>query len=65
MVLWLGSEVLEDTLLPESLHEVPVFDDAMTDGILSGIARDISLITNVKVYEQRRGEGVEEREKQN
>ena len=49
MVLWLGSEVLEDTLLPKSLHEVPVFHNAMANRVLSGIARDVGLISDVEV----------------
>lgn len=49
VVLWLSSEVLEDTLLPEALHQIPVLDYAMTDGVLCGIARYISLVTNKEV----------------
>ncbi len=63
MVLWLSSKVLEDALLPESLHEVPVFNNAMADGVLCGIARDIGLITNIKVYGERKREREREREK--
>jgi hypothetical protein len=58
VVLWLSSKVLEDALLPESLHEIPVFNDAMADGVLCGIARDVSLITNVEVYGERERERI-------
>ena len=51
MILWLCPEVLEDTLFPESFHQVPVLHDAMTNWILCCIPWDISLITNVEVYD--------------
>ena len=54
MILWLCSEVLEDTLLPESLHQVPVLNDAVTNGVLGGIARYISFISNVEVCQDRK-----------
>ena len=49
VVLWLCSEVLEDTLLPEPLHQVPVLHDAMSDGVLGSIAWNVSLVSNVEV----------------
>ena len=64
MVLWLSSEIFEDTLLPESLHEIPVLNNTMADGVFSRIARDVCLITNVEVYrEGREREREREREK--
>ncbi len=38
MVLGLGPQVLENALLPEELHEVPVFDEAMANGVLDRVA---------------------------
>ena len=52
VVLWLGSEVLEDALLPESLHEVPVLHNAMANRVLGGIADSVSLIPNVEIWWQ-------------
>ena len=51
VVLRLSAEVLEDALLPEPLHEVPVLHNSVTDGVLGGIAHCcICLISNVEVY---------------
>ena len=62
MVLRLSSEVLEDALLPEPLHKVPVLDDAVTDRILGGIAGDVCFVTNEEVWREGR-EGGRERER--
>jgi hypothetical protein len=37
MVLWFGTEVLEDTLLPESLHVIPILNHAMSNGVVQSI----------------------------
>ena len=37
VVLWFCTEVLEDTLLPEALHVVPVLDLAMADRVVQGV----------------------------
>lgn len=34
MVAGLGAEILEDALLQEALHQVPIFDDTVSNGIL-------------------------------
>ena len=65
MVLWLRTQVLEDALLPEPLHQVPVLHNTMSDGILAGIAHMIRLISDVKVWgreERREGRREGERE---
>ena len=49
VVLRLSTQVLEDALLPEPLHEVPVFDDAMADGVLARVAWLVSFITDEEV----------------
>ena len=50
MVLGLGTQVLEDALLPETLHEVPVLDDAVPDGVLGGVGCSVRLIPDVEVW---------------
>ena len=51
VVLGLRTEVLEDALFPEPLHEVPVFHHSVTDGVLGGIAhRRIRFISDVEVW---------------
>ena len=50
MVLGLSAQVLEDALLPESLHQIPVLHHSMTDGVLAGIAHLVGLVSNVEVY---------------
>lgn len=43
MVLRLRTQVLEDGLLPESLHVVPVLDLAVADGVVDSIAGSLSI----------------------
>lgn len=38
VVLWFCSEVLEYALLPVLLHEIPVIDETVTDGIVYAVA---------------------------
>ena len=52
VVLRLGSEVLEDALLPESLHEVPVLHNAVANRVLGGIADGVSLVPDVEIWWQ-------------
>ena len=54
MVFWLCSKVLEDALFPESLHQVPIFHNAMSNGVLAGIAYLVCFISNEEVWS---GEG--------
>ena len=49
MVLRLGTEVLEDALLPESLHEVPVLNHSVTDGVFGGVTHGVRLIAYVEI----------------
>lgn len=37
MILRFCSEVLEDTLLPVFLHEIPVIDDTVPNGVVHAI----------------------------
>jgi hypothetical protein len=37
VVLWFGTEVLEDTLLPESLHVIPVLNHTMSNRVMQSI----------------------------
>ena len=57
MILGLGSEVFEDALLPESLHQVPVFYHAVTDGVLAGVAYVVCFIAYVEVWREGGREG--------
>ena len=34
MVFWFGSKIFKDTLLPVSLHVIPVVNEAMTNRIM-------------------------------
>lgn len=38
MVFWLCSQVLEDRLLPVPLHVIPVFNLAVSDGVVDSIS---------------------------
>ena len=50
MILRLALEILEYTLLPVLLHEVPVADEAVSDRILHRVAGGrVSLVAYVKV----------------
>lgn len=51
MVLWLASQVLEQAMLPVSLHVIPIFNLAMSNRIvdLIGLAVGQCFVTNVKV----------------
>ena len=49
MVLRLCSQVLEDALLPEALHEIPVLHHSVTDRVLAGIAHCVCFISNVEI----------------
>lgn len=59
MVFRVCLKVLKDALPPESLHKIPVFNDAMTDWVLGSITRNFCFITNVEVW--REGLKVKER----
>jgi hypothetical protein len=37
VVLWLGTEILEDTLFPESLHMIPVLNHTMSNRVVKSI----------------------------
>jgi hypothetical protein len=43
VVLWFCPEILEDTLLPEPFHVVPVLDLTMSDGVVETICPGVSL----------------------
>lgn len=32
--LWFGTQVLEEALLPEPLHQIPILNQAVLDGLL-------------------------------
>ncbi|KAI3480684.1 hypothetical protein L1887_57163 [Cichorium endivia] len=51
VVLWLCTEVLEDALLPEALHVVPVFDETVADGLvhLVGLCICVGLVADEEV----------------
>lgn len=51
VVLRLRPQILEDALLPEPLHQIPVFHHAVTDGVLARIAYLVCLVANVEIYE--------------
>lgn len=42
VILGLGAEILEDALLPEPLHLVPVVDHAVADGVVEGVGPGVS-----------------------
>lgn len=37
VILRLRAQILKDSLLPEALHQVPILDDTMTDGVVYAI----------------------------
>lgn len=43
MVLWLGAEVLEDRLLPVTLHVIPVVDHTMANRIVDTVSRGLGI----------------------
>ena len=43
MVFRLGSEILEDRLLPVTLHMVPIVDHAMSDRIVYAVSRSFGV----------------------
>ncbi len=43
MVLRFGTEVLEDALLPESFHVVPILDETMTDGLIDLVGFSVGI----------------------
>lgn len=51
VVFRFSTEILEDALLPESFHVIPVFDQAMTDGLvdLVGFGVGIGFVADEKV----------------
>ena len=52
VVLGLCTQVLEDRLLPVSLHVVPVLDLAMADGVVDAVARGLSVGECFIAYEE-------------
>ena len=52
VVFGLSLHVLEDALLPVSLHVVPVLDLAMADGVVDAIARGLSVGECFIAYEE-------------
>lgn len=52
VILRFSPQVLEDTLLPEPLHQIPVLYHSVTDGVLGGIPHCcVSFVSNVEVLE--------------
>ena len=50
MVLWFGTQVLENTLFPEPLHMIPILNHTMFDRIVQAIGSDISFIPMQGIY---------------
>ena len=38
MILWLRAQILEDRLLPVTLHMIPIVNHSMSDGIVDAVA---------------------------
>lgn len=51
MIFGLSSKILEDRLLPVSLHIVPIVDHTMADGVVDAISRSL-LIRNGLVTDE-------------
>ena len=50
VIFGLAFQVFENALLPVFLHEIPVVDDTMTNGIFDGIARCVvGFVSDIKV----------------